>query len=39
VYRDRLRRTAEGWRISGRFFDVNLEKGNIEILQPASQPA
>ncbi|TVZ02184.1 nuclear transport factor 2 family protein [Trebonia kvetii] len=35
VYRDRLRRTAEGWRITERVFDVQLAVGDIAILQPA----
>ncbi len=33
VYRDRLRRTPEGWRIVERVFDVYHAVGDIEILQ------
>jgi hypothetical protein len=36
VYRDRLRRTPEGWRIAERVFDVQHAVGDIKILQPAS---
>ncbi|UKD52595.1 nuclear transport factor 2 family protein [Amycolatopsis sp. FU40] len=36
VYRDRLRRTAEGWRITERFFDVRHTVGDIAILRPSS---
>lgn len=35
VYSDRLIRTAEGWRITDRSFDVQHEVGDIAILQPA----
>lgn len=35
VYRDRHVRTAEGWRIIERHFDVHISIGDINILQPA----
>jgi hypothetical protein len=35
VYRDRLRRTLGGWRITERVFEVHLAVGDIAILQPA----
>jgi hypothetical protein len=35
VYRDRLVRTSEGWRIIHRGFDVQISLGDIEVLQPA----
>ncbi|WP_433634878.1 nuclear transport factor 2 family protein [Nocardia sp. CA-120079] len=34
IYRDQLRRLAEGWRISSRTFEVQLTVGDPEILQP-----
>jgi hypothetical protein len=39
VYRDHLRRTSEGWRISRRIFDVYHAVGDVSILQPAPVPA
>ena len=35
VYRDRLLRTADGWRIIHRHFDVQISFGDINVLQPA----
>ncbi|MFF5966455.1 nuclear transport factor 2 family protein [Streptomyces collinus] len=35
VYRDRLRRTPEGWRIEERTFEIDLAIGDQDILQPA----
>jgi len=35
VYRDRHLRTADGWRIIERHFDVHIAIGDINILQPA----
>jgi SnoaL-like domain len=35
VYRDRLVRTTEGWRITHRTFDVQISIGDIGVLQPA----
>jgi hypothetical protein len=35
VYRDRHLRTAEGWRITNRHFDVQIAIGDINILHPA----
>jgi hypothetical protein len=35
VYRDRHLRTADGWRIIHRHFDVDISIGDITILQPA----
>ena len=35
VYRDRHLRTADGWRIIERHFDVHITIGDINILQPA----
>ncbi|AEV74746.1 hypothetical protein MycrhN_4244 [Mycolicibacterium rhodesiae NBB3] len=35
VYRDRLIRTAEGWRITHRHFDVQITLGDFNVLQPA----
>jgi hypothetical protein len=34
-YRDRLRRTPDGWRIFKREMDVRFELGTREVLQPA----
>jgi hypothetical protein len=35
VYRDRLVRTSDGWRITHRTFDVQISIGDIAVLQPA----
>jgi ketosteroid isomerase-like protein len=35
VYRDRLRRTPEGWRIEERTFEIHLATGDQDVLQPA----
>jgi len=35
VYRDRLVRTSDGWRIIHRTFDVHISIGDIAVLQPA----
>ena len=35
VYRDRLVRTSDGWRITHRTFDVHISIGDIAVLQPA----
>ena len=35
VYRDRHIRTADGWRIIHRHFDVQISIGDINVLQPA----
>jgi SnoaL-like domain len=35
VYRDDLIRTADGWRITHRHFDVNITLGDFNVLQPA----
>lgn len=35
VYRDRHLRTADGWRIIHRHFDVQITLGDINVLQPA----
>jgi 3-phenylpropionate/cinnamic acid dioxygenase small subunit len=34
TYRDRLVRTADGWRIAARTMDVAVLSGNIAVLQP-----
>lgn len=35
VYRDRLLRRPDGWRITHRTFDVHISIGDIAVLQPA----
>lgn len=35
VYRDRHLRTADGWRIIHRHFDVQIAMGDINVLRPA----
>jgi len=35
TYRDQLARTSEGWRIVTRRFEVEIERGDGTILQPA----
>jgi hypothetical protein len=35
TYLDRLLRTADGWRIIQRHFDVQIAMGDINVLQPA----
>jgi hypothetical protein len=35
VYRDRLVRTSDGWRIIHRTFDVDFSIGDIAVFQPA----
>lgn len=35
VYHDRHLRTADGWRITHRHFDVQIAIGDINVLQPA----
>jgi hypothetical protein len=35
VYRDRHLRTADGWRIIHRHFDVQITLGDINVLRPA----
>jgi hypothetical protein len=35
VYRDQHVRTADGWRIIHRRFDVHISIGDINVLQPA----